>query len=36
MFFRRRKNDDLSEKMVKLVVPIAIQQFMLEIGRAHV
>ena len=31
MFFNRRKNDDLSEKLVKLVVPIAIQQFMLAL-----
>ena len=34
MFFSRRKNDDLSEKLVKLVVPIAIQQFMLALVSA--
>ena len=34
MFFNRRKNDDLSEKLVKLVVPIAIQQFMLALVSA--
>lgn len=32
--FSRRKNDDLSEKLVKLVVPIAIQQFMLALVSA--
>ena len=34
MFFNRKKNDDLSEKLVKLVVPIAIQQFMLALVSA--
>lgn len=29
--FNNRQNKDLSEKLVKLVVPIAIQQFMLAL-----
>ena len=34
MFFNNRQNKDLSEKLVKLVVPIAIQQFMLALVSA--
>lgn len=34
MFFNDRQNKDLSEKLVKLVVPIAIQQFMLALVSA--
>lgn len=34
MFFNDRHNKDLSEKLVKLVVPIAIQQFMLALVSA--
>jgi Na+-driven multidrug efflux pump len=34
MFFNNRQNKDLSEKLVELVIPIAIQQFMLALVSA--